>query len=308
MSSSGRTLWRQQARFLSSLSTPGTRPHPLSQPLNSTIQNLPFLRSRIPLRPRSRRFQSTKPSSSSSSHPPSPSTAKSSAEALKTRRADAILTRASRWVPKRLQPYLTRLRSAPFSHVAAFLVLHELTAIVPLFGLAYLFYTMDWVPTSWVLGPWAAWAEEGLRRYMRYFRKKGWFGLGDADGDAGKEGEEKLEEQLREEVEKEKEKEGKEGRGGWLAFWRREDTAVADTPRNDEREAGKSKTAVAWHKVSKAVTVDHTEKGYKIGIQIAAAYAITKMLLIPRIALSLWATPWLARGFVAARRSIWKRS
>ncbi|OTA90225.1 hypothetical protein M434DRAFT_53384, partial [Hypoxylon sp. CO27-5] len=155
-------------------------------------------------------------------------------------------------VPKHLQPYLTRLRSAPFSHVAAFLVLHELTAIVPLFGLAYLFYTMDWVPTSWVLGPWAAWAEEGLRRYMRYFRKKGWFGLGDADGDAGKEGEEKLEER-------------------------------------------------------KAVTVDHTEKGYKIGIQIAAAYAITKMLLIPRIALSLWATPWLARGFVAARRSIWKR-
>lgn len=133
--------------------------------------------------------------------------------------------------------------------------------------------------------------------------------MGDADGDAGKEGEERLEERLREEVEREKEKEREKGRGGrWLAFWRRKDTAADDTPGNEEREAGKSKTAAAWHKVRKAVTVDHTEKGYKIGIQIAAAYAITKMLLIPRIALSLWATPWLARGFVAARRSIWKRS
>ncbi|KAI0133232.1 hypothetical protein F4776DRAFT_148582 [Hypoxylon sp. NC0597] len=304
MSSSSRVLWQRQVRFLSSLSAPGTRPYPVPRTSNSTTQYLPFLRSRTPLRPRSHRFQSTKLSSSS----PFPSPAESSAEALKTQRADAILTRASRWVPKRLQPYLTRLRSAPFSHVAAFLVLHELTAIVPLFGLAYLFYTMDWVPTSWVLGPWAAWAEEGLRRYMRYFRKKRWFGLGDADGDEGKEGEERLEERLREEVEREKEKESKGKGGRWLAFWRWKDTATDDTPGNDEREAGKSKTAAAWHKVRKAVTVDHTEKGYKIGIQIAAAYAITKMLLIPRIALSLWATPWLARGFVAARRSIWRRS
>lgn len=163
---------------------------------------------------------------------------------------------------------------------------------------------MDWVPTAWVLGPWAAWAEEGLRRYVRYFRRKGWFGLGqDDDG-----GEEMLEERLREEVRLEKEREGREGRegrrGGWLGVWRKkDDTTVGDTT----EDGGESKKATAWHKVRKAVTVDHTEKGYKIGVQIAAAYAITKVLLIPRIALSLWATPWLARGFIAARRSIWRK-
>ncbi|KAI1415363.1 hypothetical protein F5Y13DRAFT_187466 [Hypoxylon sp. FL1857] len=301
MSSSSRLLWRGQARFLSLLSTPATQSLPRAP--NPTTPFLPSLRSRISLRPRSHRFQSTKPSSSS------PANAESSAEALKTKRADAILTRASRWVPNRLQPYLSRLRSAPFSHVAAFLVLHELTAIVPLFGLAYLFYTMDWVPTSWVLGPWAAWAEEGLKRYIGYFKKKRWFGLGGADGDRVKEGEERLEEQLREEVEKEKESRRKKGVSR-LAFWRRKDAPATDTPGNDGQGdgagAGESKTVTAWRKVRKVVTVDHTEKGYKIGIQIAAAYAITKMLLIPRIALSLWATPWLARGFVAMRRSVWK--
>ncbi|KAI1138658.1 hypothetical protein F5Y05DRAFT_413280 [Hypoxylon sp. FL0543] len=296
MSSFSSSFWRRQARFLSTLSTPVAQSHPYPRLSSSATQ---LLRGRT-LRSRTRRFQSTKPSS------PSPSTTESSAEALKTQRADAILTRASRWVPKRLHPYLVRLRSAPFSHVAAFLVLHELTALVPLFGLAYLFHSMDWVPTSWVLGPWAAWAEEGLKRYMRYFRKKGWFGLSDADGDRGKEGEEKLEERLREEVEREKETKEKEG-GRWLAFWRRKGTPSDDAPGIEGEVAGQSKTAAAWHKVRKAVTVDHTEKGYKIGIQIAAAYAITKMLLIPRIALSLWATPWLARGFVTVRRSIWKK-
>ncbi|KAI1376612.1 hypothetical protein F4677DRAFT_459756 [Hypoxylon crocopeplum] len=250
-----------------------------------------FHRVHNPQPPRNCRLQSTKP--------PQPSPA---AEARKAQRADAILTRASRWVPARLRPYLARLRSAPLSHVAAFLVLHEITAIAPLFGLAWTFHRLDWVPTAWVAGPWAAWAEEGLRRYMRYFRRKGWFGL--SEGEEGEDGEERLEVRLREEVEKEKEREGK----GWFGGWRRRDDGV---PRGSDGDAlgdgGESKKAAVWHKVKKAVTVDNTEKGYKIGIQIAAAYAITKMLLVPRIALSLWATPWLARGFVAVRRSVWRK-
>ncbi|KAI1397835.1 hypothetical protein F4819DRAFT_470683 [Hypoxylon fuscum] len=283
MSSASRAVWRWQARFFST-------PQPSSQ-------ITPILRSR-PRYPRTQRFQSTKP-------PPPPPSSSSAAEARKAQRADAILTRTSRWVPKRLHPYLARLRSAPFSHVAAFLVLHELTALLPLFGLAYLFHRADWVPTGWVLGPWAGWAEEGLRRYVRYFRKKGWFGLS-ADDEGDREGEQRLEERLREEMRREKEM-GK-GRGSWWAFWRREDGAAdADATGPVNEGEGKSKSKAAWHTVKKAVTVDHTEKGYKIGIQIAAAYAITKMLLVPRIALSLWATPWLARGFVAARRSIWKK-
>lgn len=207
-------------------------------------------------------------------------------------------------MPSRLRPYLSRLRSAPFSHVAAFLVLHELTAIAPLFGLVYTFYRLDWVPTAWVLGPWAGWAEEGLKRYVRYFRKKGWFGLGEGNEDDGvREGEERLEERLREEVRREEEKERKGQKSGrWFGRWRKQEDTDGDAPENAE-----SKKATAWKKVRQAVTVDHTEKGYRIGVQIAAAYAITKMLLIPRIAFSLWATPWLARGFVAMRRSVWRK-
>ncbi|KAI0119277.1 hypothetical protein F4814DRAFT_234399 [Daldinia grandis] len=280
--------WLQQARLLSTHSRP-------SNPSTPTH----ILRARATPHPRSRRFQTTKPPP-----PPSPS---SESQARKTRRFDAILARTSRWLPKRLRPYLEKLRSAPFSHVAAFLVLHEITAAVPLLGLAYGFHRADWVPTAWVLGPWAAWAEEGLARYMRWFRKKGWFGLGD-EADGGREGEEKLERRLKAEMEKEKEK-GKSGRS-WFGSWRRKgEDDIVDISMSGEHvdEAGKGKSAKAWRKVKDTVTVENTEKGYKIGIQIAAAYAITKALLIPRIAISLWATPWLARGFVTARRSLWKK-
>ncbi|KAI0884358.1 uncharacterized protein GGS22DRAFT_22402 [Annulohypoxylon maeteangense] len=278
-------LWRQHLRLFAS----ATRPHPRTSKTTTFLPLLPR-----PRAPRSHRFQSTKPPPP----PPSPS-------ARKTQRLHTILDRAARFVPKRLHPYLHRLRTAPFSHVAAFLVLHEITAILPLFGLVYVFHSADWVPTAWVLGPWAASAEEGLRRWMRYFRKKGWFGLGEEDGEVDGE------EMLREEVERERER-GKEGRGGgWLDRWRKWGDGDDDIPGDGNKElgvgSGESKTKTAWRKVKSVVTTDNTEKGYKIGVQIAAAYAITKMLLIPRLALSLWATPWLARGFVAARRSVWRK-
>ncbi|KAI1767713.1 hypothetical protein GGR53DRAFT_87161 [Hypoxylon sp. FL1150] len=305
MSAASRAVWWRQTRLFATLSSPSPTLSSSSrrQPTTSLPSLLRFrFRARAPL---NRRLQSTKPPNpTSTSTSTAEAQAQAQAAARKTQRADAILQRASRWVPSRLRPYLSRLRSAPFSHVAAFLVLHELTAIVPLFGLVYMFSRMDWVPTGWVLGPWAAWAEEGLKRYVRYFRKKGWFGLGEGEDEGAREGEERLEERLREEVRREKEKESTEGKGGrWLGRWRKREDSVGDALEDE----GVGKKATAWQKVRKAVTVDHTEKGYKIGIQIAAAYAITKMLLIPRIALSLWATPWLARGFVAARRSIWRK-
>ncbi|KAI0381887.1 hypothetical protein F5Y04DRAFT_61783 [Hypomontagnella monticulosa] len=294
-------FWRQQIRLLSTLTSPATASRPQAPTSPLLHQLLRRSRSRTPQCPRNRRFQSSKPPSS----PASQTQSSTASTARQAQRADAILQRATRWVPKRLHPYLARLRSAPVSHVFAFLVLHEATAILPLFGLAYLFHAMDWVPTAWVLGPWAASAEEGLRRYARYFRRKGWFGMSE---EGGMEGEERLEERLREEVRLEKEREGHgEGRKGWLRFWKRDKSDDEAALNEVETEAGKSKSATAWGKVKKAVTVDNTEKGYKIGVQIAAAYAITKMLFIPRIALSLWATPWLARGFVAFRRAIWQK-
>ncbi|KAI0002296.1 hypothetical protein F4779DRAFT_134953 [Xylariaceae sp. FL0662B] len=307
-----RVPWRQQAL----LNIPRTPPRPIPHPR-------PLLQP--PHRAVPRRLQSTKtpPERPPSDVPSSPTPPSSSETAKKAERATAILTRASRWLPsgsrarRFLEPYAAGLRSAPFSHVAAFLVLHELTAVLPLFGLAYLFHRLDWAPTGWVLGPWAAAAEEGLRKYAGYFRRKGLFGFRKGGGEGEGEGEEVLEGQLKEEIERQRQRQ-RRGRGEsgdaeeggarrWLGMWRREkgDGAVEEAASGEEgRLDGETKTAAAWQKVKKAVTADNT-KGYKIGIQVAAAYTITKMLLVPRIALSLWATPWLARGFVAARRFIW---
>jgi len=57
----------------------------------------------------------------------------SSTSDTKTRtRATRILDR----VPRYLRKYTDGLRNAPISHVVSFLILHELTAVVPLVGLA----------------------------------------------------------------------------------------------------------------------------------------------------------------------------
>ncbi|KAI0405273.1 hypothetical protein F4802DRAFT_190875 [Xylaria palmicola] len=233
-----------------------------------------------------------------------------------TRRIARILTRASRFLPQRLQASLRNLRSAPFSHVAAFLVLHEVTAVLPIFGLTYAFHALDWAPTGWVLGPWAAWAEDGLRRWVPYFRRKQWFGLESRGDDErqgrGADGEDVLESELREHAKREQEREGREGKRGWFA--RFSGKGAADAAKNDTTstsiedntdDRGKNKESAAiWRKAKEAATVDNTGKAYKIGIQIAAAYTITKLLLVPRIALSLWMTPWLARGFVRFRHAV----
>ncbi|KAI0143724.1 hypothetical protein GGR57DRAFT_342736 [Xylariaceae sp. FL1272] len=266
MSSIQRALWRRQASLFTTL------------PRTTTRQTLRF---------QPRRFQSTTP-------PPPPNPPK----------ANTLFSRltSSRFIPNRLKSALTQLRSAPVSHVIAFLILHEITAILPIFGLTYFFYKMDWVPTSWVLGPWAAWAEDGVKRYVPYFRKKNWFGLQRGE----KDGEDVLEGELREEVQREQDKEQKEGRS-WFRRAAKKQSADEDTAVKGVEEGDKSKKAVVWQKVRQAVTVDHTEKGYKIGIQIAAAYTITKFLLVPRVALSLWMTPWMARRFVRWRHAIWRK-
>src|ERR1700744_1595431 len=86
----------------------------------------------------------------------------------------AVRSRFDRFVertPRFLRPTLTGLRQAPFSHVAAFFILHELTAIVPLFGLAGAFHYWRWLPPYFADG---AWISDGVERFGRYFRKKGW--------------------------------------------------------------------------------------------------------------------------------------
>lgn len=162
-------------------------------------------------------------------------------------RADRILSR----LPPSMQKYTSRLRSAPLSHVAAFLVLHEATAVVPLLGLFGLFhYCSDWVPLGYMMEHYGGYVREGTARFEQYFTRKGWFGFG-----AGEEGEGEAE--LRAE----------KGDEGVLDRW-----ASAD------------------------------EK-YRIVVEVALAYAITKALLPVRVMASLWATPWFA-GVVVRVRNI----
>lgn len=91
----------------------------------------------------------------------------------------AVRSRFDRFIartPRFLRPALTGLQRAPVSHVAAFIILHELTAIVPLFGLAGAFHYWHWLPPYFAEG---AWISEGVEKFARYFRKKGWISESD---------------------------------------------------------------------------------------------------------------------------------
>jgi Hypothetical protein FLILHELTA len=88
-------------------------------------------------------------------------------------------------VPSRLQRYTHTLRSAPVSHISAFLILHELTAIAPIGGLAYLFHQMDWLPPGLSESQWAL---AGTEKFERYFRKKGWAGFGEEEEEGEQKG------------------------------------------------------------------------------------------------------------------------
>lgn len=87
-------------------------------------------------------------------------------------------------LPRRLQKYTTRLRNAPGSHVVSFLILHELTAIVPLVALFAVFHYTSFVPVSYVAGHFGENFQRGITRFERYFRRKGWFGFGQGESTA----------------------------------------------------------------------------------------------------------------------------
>ncbi|KAL4894536.1 hypothetical protein BDV59DRAFT_175657 [Aspergillus ambiguus] len=104
------------------------------------------------LKPRSRRLVSTPPSQSPPKDPQS------------------RLRRLNNRLPRFLCAYTTPLIGAPGTHITSFLILHELTAIVPLLGLVAAFHYGNWLPdlTS------SAAFEEGTGRFGRWLRKKGW--------------------------------------------------------------------------------------------------------------------------------------
>lgn len=168
-----------------------------------------------------------------------------STKTTQSSRADKILSR----LPARMQKYTTRLRGAPVSHVVAFLVLHELTAVVPLVALFGLFHYTDYVPLGYMMANYGGYVREGVGRFERYFTRKGWFGFGDEAG-----GETKVVAA------------GAEGEENVMDRW--------------ESPDGK----------------------YRLVVEVALAYAITKALLPVRIIGSVWATPWFA-GLLSRIRS-----
>lgn len=85
------------------------------------------------------------------------------------------LRRLNGRLPAFLRSYTTPLLSSPVTHVTSFLLLHEITAVLPLFGLVGAFHYGGWMP---VVGNGAF--DEGIERFGRWLRKKGW--VGDEEG------------------------------------------------------------------------------------------------------------------------------
>ncbi|KAL6718033.1 hypothetical protein ACLMJK_004118 [Lecanora helva] len=97
--------------------------------------------------------------------------------------AHTRLARLQSRLPTFLRPYLTPLLNAPLTHISAFLLLHELTALLPLAGLAATFHYTHWLPPGLGEGKWVA---EGVEKWGGYLRRKGW--LGGKEGLEGRRG------------------------------------------------------------------------------------------------------------------------
>ncbi|KAL6835034.1 hypothetical protein V8C40DRAFT_233379 [Trichoderma camerunense] len=177
-----------------------------------------------------------------------------STEASGISRLDRLTAR----LPKRLQKYTNGLRNAPVSHVVSFMILHELTAIVPLFGLFALFHYTTYVPISYMTEHFGEYVQGGVYRFEKYFKRKGWFGFGQEDSS----------------------------------------TSPQLTPGTTSQDAHVEDAIHRWEK---------GEQKYKILVEVALAYAITKALLPVRIIGSVWATPWFANILVRIKSSLARR-
>ena len=87
-------------------------------------------------------------------------------------------------LPTFLRHYTTPLLSAPISNVTSFLILHEFTAVVPLFALVGAFHYGGWLPTTFINredhgedgegGEKESAFNQGVARFGKWLRKKGW--------------------------------------------------------------------------------------------------------------------------------------
>ncbi|KAJ5524570.1 hypothetical protein N7494_011220 [Penicillium frequentans] len=77
-------------------------------------------------------------------------------------------------LPRFLRTFTTPLLGAPVTHVTSFLILHEITAIVPLFGLVAAFHYGNWMPDLASGSGENNAFDEGAARFGRWLRKNGW--------------------------------------------------------------------------------------------------------------------------------------
>lgn len=102
-----------------------------------------------------------------------------------TQASQSRIARLEARLPAFLRRFTTPLRTAPVSHITAFAILHELTAIVPIIGLTAAFHYFDWLPPWFVEG---AMVKKGIDMWGGYLRRKGWIDDGATPGADAKEG------------------------------------------------------------------------------------------------------------------------
>ncbi|EED17898.1 conserved hypothetical protein [Talaromyces stipitatus ATCC 10500] len=82
-------------------------------------------------------------------------------------------------LPRFLRGYTTPLIGAPTTHITSFLVLHEITAVLPLFGLFGFFHYSGWTPL--LSAGDNDTLNEAVQRFGKWMTKKGWVGSEDVE-------------------------------------------------------------------------------------------------------------------------------
>lgn len=105
---------------------------------------------------------------------PNPTPEPSSSAGLRAR-----LQKFNDRLPSFLRGYTTPLIGAPTTHITSFLILHEITAVVPLFGLFAFFHYSGWTPLLSTGDDGSL--SEAIQKFGKWMTKKGWVGSEDVE-------------------------------------------------------------------------------------------------------------------------------
>ncbi|CAG8316076.1 unnamed protein product [Penicillium salamii] len=128
-----------------------------------------------------RRVRSKPHTTRAFSTPPSPPSPPKTSSQLNPNGSHSRLRRFNDRLPRFLRAYTTPLLGAPVTHITSFLILHEITAILPLFGLVGAFHYGAWMPDLTSKTGESNAFDEGAARFGRWLKKKGWVDKADVD-------------------------------------------------------------------------------------------------------------------------------